>query len=88
MGYPTLGYTEGAQVGYYSGIYAAELITESNMYLPQNTLIILAFTYLLFLLSLDWATQYDGAWYRPFVLCLLVIGVAAWSYREQNSDEL
>jgi hypothetical protein len=58
------------------------------MYLPQNTLVILVFTYLLFLLSLDWSMQSDGAWYRPFILCLLVIGVAAWSYREQNSDEL
>lgn len=58
------------------------------MYIPRSTLIFLVFSYLLFLFSVDWALQPDGAWYRPFVLCFVVIGLAAWSYREQNADEL
>lgn len=58
------------------------------MYIPPSTLIFAIFTYLLFLLSSDWALQPDGAWYRPFVLCFVVIALAAWSYREQDSDEL
>jgi len=58
------------------------------MYLPSSTLIVIVFTYLLFLLGMEWMMQTDGAWYRPFLLCFLVIAVAAWSYREQNSDEL
>lgn len=58
------------------------------MYLPPSTLIILVFSYLLYLLSVEWAMQMDGAWYRPFILCLLIIIAGAWAYREQNSDEL
>lgn len=58
------------------------------MYIPPSTLIFLVCSYLLFLLSVDWALQPDGAWYRPFILCFLVIGLAAWAYREQNPDEL
>lgn len=48
----------------------------------------MVFTYLLFLLSVDWALSADGAWYRPFVICFAVIALAAWAYREQNVDEL
>lgn len=58
------------------------------MYIPPSTLIFLVFAYLLFLVSTDWALQADGAWYRPFLLCLAVIALAAWSYRGQSSDEL
>ncbi|ALO46989.1 hypothetical protein [Pseudohongiella spirulinae] len=58
------------------------------MYLPPSTLIILVFSYLLYLLSVEWAMQMDGAWYRPFILCLMIIMAGAWAYREQNSDEL
>jgi hypothetical protein len=58
------------------------------MYIPPSTLLFLVFSYLLFLLSVNWAMQPDGAWYRPLIVCLLVIAVAAWSYREQHSDEL
>lgn len=58
------------------------------MYVPPSTLIFAIFAYLLFLLGSDWALQPEGAWYRPFLLCLIVIAVAAWSYRGQESDEL
>ncbi|GFZ78443.1 hypothetical protein GCM10011403_21860 [Pseudohongiella nitratireducens] len=58
------------------------------MYIPPSTLMMLTFSYLIFLLSMDWALAVDGAWYRPFVICISVIAVAAWAYRENNSDEL
>ena len=46
------------------------------------------FSYLLFLISVDWVSQADGAWYRPFIIGLLVILIAAFCHREQNSDDL
>lgn len=58
------------------------------MYIPPSTLLFLLFSYLLFLLTVTWALQPEGAWYRPLIVCLGVIVVAAWSYREQHSDEL
>lgn len=46
------------------------------------------FSYLLFLTSIDWVSEPTGAWYRPFVIALLVIIIAAFSHREQNSDDI
>lgn len=58
------------------------------MYIPPQTLIFIVFAYLLFLLTSEWAIHPDGAWYRPFILCLSVILLAAWAYRKDPSDEL
>lgn len=58
------------------------------MYIPPSTLLFLVFSYLTFLLSVEWAMQPQGAWYRPLIICFVVIAIGAWSYREQNSDEL
>ncbi|MEX0964350.1 MAG: hypothetical protein WDZ52_09985 [Pseudohongiellaceae bacterium] len=57
------------------------------MYIPRSMLVLLLIIYLLFLLSVDWINQADGAWFRPFIVGFLVIGVAAWAHREQDSDE-
>lgn len=57
------------------------------MYLPRPILILLVFVYLLFLVSVDWINNVDGAWYRPFLPGLLVILVAVWAHREQDADE-
>lgn len=48
----------------------------------------LVIVYLLFLLSVEWINQVDGAWYRPFLVGLVIVLVASWSHREQDSDEL
>jgi hypothetical protein len=58
------------------------------MYIPPSTLIFLVFSYLLFLLSVEWSMQPQGAWYRPLLICFVVIALAAWSFREQNADDL
>jgi len=58
------------------------------VYITRSTLLLLMFSYLLFLISVDWVSQADGAWYRPFVIGLLVILIAAFCHREQNSDDL
>lgn len=58
------------------------------MYIPPSTLILLVFSYLLFLLSVEWSMQPQGAWYRPLLICFVVIALAAWSFREQNADDL
>ncbi|NQV68437.1 MAG: hypothetical protein HQ498_00290 [Pseudohongiella sp.] len=58
------------------------------MYIPRSILILLVVIYLLFLLSVDWINQADGAWYRPFLVGFLVVIVASWAHREQDSDEL
>lgn len=58
------------------------------MYIPRSILILLIIIYLLFLLSVDWINQPGGAWYRPFLVGLLIIAIAGWTHREQNSDEL
>lgn len=58
------------------------------MYIPPTTLLFLVFSYLLFLLGMEWAMQPQGAWYRPLILCFVVIAIGAWSFREQNSDEI
>ncbi|MCH7816760.1 MAG: hypothetical protein IIC60_09360 [Proteobacteria bacterium] len=58
------------------------------MYIPRSILILLVIIYLLFLLSVDWINQPDGAWYRPFIIGFLVVMVGSWAHREQDSDEL
>ncbi len=58
------------------------------MYITRSTLLLLMFSYLLFLISVDWVSQTDGAWYRPFIIGLLIILIAAFCHREQNSDDL
>ncbi|MBQ13681.1 MAG: hypothetical protein QGG67_16265 [Gammaproteobacteria bacterium] len=58
------------------------------MYIPRSVLVLLVVIYVLFMLSVDWINQTDGAWYRPFLVGLLIIGVAAWSNRKQDSDEV
>jgi len=44
--------------------------------------------YLLFLVSVDWINQPEAAWYRPFLIGFLIVAVASWAHREQDSDEL
>ncbi len=58
------------------------------MYIPRSILILLVIIYLLFLLSVDWINQADGAWYRPFIIGFMIVAVAGWVYREQDTDEL
>ena len=58
------------------------------MYIPRPILILLVIVYLLMLISIDWLTQADGAWYRPFFIGFLIVAVAGWAHREQESDEL
>jgi len=45
-------------------------------------------SYLLFVSSVDWISLPTGAWYRPFIIGLVVIIIAAFCHREQNSDDL
>jgi hypothetical protein len=58
------------------------------VYISRSTLLLLMFSYLLFLTSVDWVSHADGAWYRPFIVGLLIILIAAFCHREQNSDDL
>ena len=58
------------------------------MYIPRAILILLVIIYLLFLLSADWIAHVDGAWYRPFIIGFLIVAVASWAHREQDTDEL
>lgn len=58
------------------------------MYIPRPILILLIIIYLLFVLSVDWINQSDGSWYRPFLVGFLIIAIASWTHREQDSDEL
>lgn len=58
------------------------------MYIPRSILTLLVIIYLLFLLSVDWINQADGAWYRPFFIGFIVVAMAAWAHREHESDEL
>ena len=58
------------------------------MHIPPSTLIIVLFSYLLLLLSADWLQQLSGAWYRPFLIGLAIIIMAAWAYREQHGDDV
>lgn len=45
-------------------------------------------SYMLFVASVDWISQATGAWYRPFLIGLVIIIIAAFCHREQNSDDL
>lgn len=45
-------------------------------------------SYLLFVSSVDWLALPSGTWYRPFIIAALVIAIAAFCHREQNSDDL
>ena len=58
------------------------------MYIPRPILILLVIIYLLFLISVDWMNQPEVAWYRPFLVGFLIVAVASWAHREQDSDEL
>jgi hypothetical protein len=58
------------------------------MYIPRSLLALLVIVYMLFLLSVDWINQADGSWWRPYLLGFLVVVVASWAHREQESDEL
>ncbi|MCG8413826.1 MAG: hypothetical protein MI746_06350 [Pseudomonadales bacterium] len=58
------------------------------MYIPRPLLILLVIIYLLFLISVDWINQAEGAWYRPFFIGALIVAFASWSHRERDSDEL
>lgn len=58
------------------------------MYIPRSILILLVIIYLLFLVSVDWINEADGAWYRPFLVGLLVVVWASWTHRERDTDEL
>ncbi len=58
------------------------------MYIPRPLLIFLIIVYILFLLSVDWMNGSSGAWYRPFLIGFIVVMVAGWVHREQETDEL
>lgn len=58
------------------------------MYIPRSILSLLVVVYLLFLLSADWINEIQIAWYRPFIVGLVIIMVAAWSHRNRDGDEL
>ena len=58
------------------------------MYIPRAILILLVIIYLLFLLSADWIVQAEGAWYRPFIIGFIIVAIASWAHREQDTDEL
>ena len=58
------------------------------MYIPRSILILLITIYLLFLLSVDWINQAEGAWYRPFLVGIAVVMAAAWVHRDRDTDEL
>jgi hypothetical protein len=58
------------------------------VYLTRSTLLLLMCGYLLFVSSVDWISLPTGAWYRPFIIALAVIIIAAFCHREQNSDDL
>ncbi len=58
------------------------------MYIPRSILVLLVIIYLLFLASVDWINQPEGTWYRPFLVGFLIVLVAGWAHREQDSDEL
>ena len=58
------------------------------MYIPRFLLFLLAIIYLLFLISVDWINQAEGAWYRPFLLGGLIVAFAGWAHRRRDQDEL
>jgi len=58
------------------------------MYIPRATLILFITVYILFLVSVDWINQPTGDWFRPFLIGLVIIVVAAWVHRDRDSDEL
>ncbi len=57
------------------------------MYIPRSILMLLVIIYLLFLLTVDWINAAGGLWWRPFVVAFIVVLVASWAHREQETDE-
>ena len=57
------------------------------MYIPRSILMLLVIIYLLFLLSVDWINAAGELWYRPFIVAFIVILVASWAHRDQETDE-
>lgn len=58
------------------------------MYIPPFIVHLLAVAYLLFAAGAGWAAHPDGAWYRPFLLGLAVVLIAALAHRRRDPDEL
>jgi hypothetical protein len=52
--------------------------------------LLLAFGVLLVFMPsiVDWLSNTDAAWYRPYQLWLLIIVAAFWNQRSRYSDEL
>ena len=48
---------------------------------------LLVIIYLLFLLSVDWINAAGGLWYRPLIVAFIVVLVASWAHRDQETDE-
>jgi hypothetical protein len=48
---------------------------------------LLVIIYLLFLLSVDWINAAGELWYRPFIVAFIVVLVASWAHRDQETDE-
>ena len=54
------------------------------MYIPRSILVLIIIVYLLFLTSIDWINEPQGAWFRPFFVGILVVIVAAWSLENKT----
>ena len=85
MGHRALGYTGCAEIGYTQSPSAK--LTRKPVYIPRSILMLLVIIYLLFLLTVDWINAADELWYRPFVVAFIVVLVARWAHRDQETDE-
>jgi hypothetical protein len=58
------------------------------MYINRALLLLLGLALLFLTVILEWAFAGGTAWYRPYLLWLLVILAAYWNQRSRYPDEL
>ncbi|MDF1762647.1 MAG: hypothetical protein P1U57_04475 [Oleibacter sp.] len=57
------------------------------MYDYRLSLVVLVGIYLISPIMMDWWLDVSGAWYRPFVIWLILIVLYIWLNRGQRQDD-
>ena len=67
---------------------AARFYTEANMYIYRLVLLLVVGIYLFSPAIMDWWIDATGAWYRPYLLWLILIVVTFILQSQKDADEL
>ncbi len=58
------------------------------MYINRTLLLLLAIAVVFVPTALEWVTSGGTAWYRPYLIWLVIIAMAWWNQRNSYGDDL